>query len=90
MYISNSFIDGLWKIEANKLTTKANFTIAGNWTISFNAGETGYIQDRDNPKKVLGLNDGTIDEGKVIAVEVMDKIEPESRRAKFVVKLVKE
>jgi hypothetical protein len=36
------------------------------------------------------LNDGTIDEGKVIAVEVMDKIEPESRRAKFVVKLVKE
>ena len=88
-YISNSFIDGLWKIEDNKLTNKAKFKIAGNWTIP-TAGETGYIEDRDDSKKVLGLNDGTIDEGKVIFVEIMDKIEPESRRAKFVVELFKE
>ena len=89
-YISNSFIDGLWKIEDNKLTNKAKYTIPGNWTISFKAGETGYIEDRDNSTKILGLNDRTIDEGKVIVVEIMDKIEPESRRAKFAVQLVKE
>ena len=72
---------------ANQLTNKANFTIAGKWTISFTALETGYIHDRDNPKKVLGLKDETIDGGKVIAVEIMDKIEP--KRAKFLVELVK-
>ena len=85
-----SFIDSHWKIEDNKLTNKAKYTIPGNWTIPLTAGEIGYIEDRDNSTKILGLNDETIDEGKVIAVEIMDKIKPDTRRAKFVVELVKE
>jgi len=72
--------DGFWKIEANKLTSKNGTTIAGNWTIAFTTGE-GYIHDRDNSTRVLGLKDVKIDEGKVIVVEVMDKVKP--KRAKF-------
>ena len=70
--------------------TQAKFKIAGNWTISFNAGEVGYIEDRDDSKKILGLIDRTIDEGNVIAVELMNKTEPDTRAARFEVELVKE